>query len=243
MSQAARRRIADGDHIHAVIKGSAINNDGSMKAGYTAPSVARQADAILAAMDDAGVGPESISYIEAHGSATELGDPIEIAALTKAFRSRTTKKSFCPIGSVKSNFGHLDRAAGVTALIKTALSLENKQIPPSINFEESNPQIDFANSPFYVNTSLADWGANGEPRRACVNSLGMGGTNAHVIVEEAPPAEPSSQGRPWQLLLLSAKNEAALDAATERLARPPDPTSRAESADMAYTLQVGRRAT
>lgn len=233
--------VADGDHIHAVIKGSAINNDGSMKAGYTAPSVARQADAILAALDDAGVGPENISYIEAHGSATELGDPIEVAALTKAFRSRTTKKSFCPIGSVKSNFGHLDRAAGVTALIKTALSLENQQIPPSINFDESNPQIDFANSPFYVNTSLAEWRRNGEPRRACVNSLGMGGTNAHVIVEEAPPVEPSSEGRPWQLLLLSAKNETALEAATERLAVHLIQHPELNPSDVAYTLQVGRR--
>ncbi|HEX7772880.1 MAG TPA: type I polyketide synthase, partial [Pyrinomonadaceae bacterium] len=234
--------LADGDHIHAVIKGSAINNDGSLKAGYTAPSVARQADAILAALDDAGVGPENISYIEAHGSATELGDPIEIAALAKAFRSRTTKKSFCPIGSVKSNFGHLDRAAGVTALIKTALSLEHKQIPPSINFDESNPQIDFANSPFYVNTGLAEWNANGEPRRACVNSLGMGGTNAHVIVEEAPPAESSSEGRPWQLLLLSAKTEAALDAATARLAAHLAQHPELNPSDVAYTLQAGRRA-
>lgn len=234
--------VADGDHIHAVIKGSAVNNDGSLKAGYTAPSVARQADAILAALDDAGVAPESISYTEAHGSATELGDPIEIAALTKAFRSRTSKKTFCPIGSVKSNFGHLDRAAGVTALIKTALSLEHKQIPPSINFDESNPQIDFANSPFYVNTSLAEWNANGEPRRACVNSLGMGGTNAHVIVEEAPPAEPSDEGRPWQLLLLSAKTEAALDAATERLAAHLAQHPELNPSDVAYTLQVGRRA-
>lgn len=233
--------LADGDHIHAVIKGSAINNDGSLKAGYTAPSVARQADAILAAMNDAGVGPENISYIEAHGSATELGDPIEVAALTKAFRSRTTEKAFCPIGSVKSNFGHLDRAAGVTALIKTALSLEHRQIPPSINFDESNPQIDFANSPFYVNTSLAEWTANGEPRRACVNSLGMGGTNAHVIVEEAPPAEPSSEGRSWQLLLLSAKTEAALDAATERLAAHLAGHPELNPSDVAYTLQVGRR--
>jgi acyl transferase domain-containing protein/acyl carrier protein len=234
--------LADGDHIHAVIKGSAVNNDGSLKAGYTAPSVARQADAILAAIDNAGIQPESISYIEAHGSATELGDPIEVAALTKAFRARTTKKNFCPIGSVKSNFGHLDRAAGVTALIKTTLSLENKQIPPSINFDESNPQIDFANSPFYVNTDLAEWTRNGEPRRACVNSLGMGGTNAHVIVEEAPPVEPSSEGRPWQLLLLSAKTEAALDAATERLVDHLVEHPELNLSDVAYTLQVGRRA-
>ncbi|HEX8354875.1 MAG TPA: beta-ketoacyl synthase N-terminal-like domain-containing protein, partial [Pyrinomonadaceae bacterium] len=164
--------LADGDHVHAVIKGSAVNNDGSLKAGYTAPSVQGQADAILAALDEAGVSPDEISYVEAHGSATELGDPIEVAALTKAFRARTAKKGFCPIGSVKANFGHLDRAAGVTALIKTSLSLEQRRIPPSINYDESNPQIDFANSPFYVNTSLAEWRADGAPRRACVNSLG-----------------------------------------------------------------------
>ena len=233
--------LADGDHIHAVIKGSAVNNDGSLKAGYTAPSVQGQADAILAALDEAGVSPDDISYVEAHGSATELGDPIEVAALTKAFRARTARKGFCPIGSVKANFGHLDRAAGVTALIKTALSLEQKLIPPSINYEEANPQIDFANSPFYVNTSLAEWGGDGGPRRTCVNSLGMGGTNAHVVVEEAPPAEPSSEGRPWQLLLLSAKSEAALDAATERLAAHLARHPVLNPSDVAYTLQVGRR--
>jgi acyl transferase domain-containing protein/acyl carrier protein len=233
--------VADGDHIHAVIKGSAINNDGSLKAGYTAPSVMGQADAILAALDEAGVDPESVSYIEAHGSATELGDPIEVAALTRAFQARTDKKNFCPIGSVKSNFGHLDRAAGVAALIKTALALERRQIPPSINFDSPNPKIDLANSPFYVNTTLAEWEANGEPRRACVNSLGMGGTNAHLILEEAPPLRPSSESRPWQLLLLSARTEAALDSATERLADYIERHADLNLADVAHTLQVGRQ--
>jgi acyl transferase domain-containing protein/acyl carrier protein len=232
--------IADGDRISAVIIGSAINNDGSMKAGYTAPSVAGQAEAIAAALDDAGVEPESISYMEAHGSATELGDPIEVAALTKAYRARTEAKNFCAMGSVKSNLGHLDRAAGVTALIKTAMALERRQIPPSINFDEPNPKIDFANSPFYVNTALREWATDGGPLRAAVNSLGMGGTNAHVILEEPPAAEPSTPGRPWQLLAWSAKTEKALESVTAGLA---DQIARAgDLADVAYTLQVGRRA-
>lgn len=233
--------LADGDHIHAVIKGSAINNDGSQKAGYTAPSVAGQAEVISAALEDAGIDPESLSYVETHGSATALGDPIEIAALTKAFRDYTEKKNFCAVGSIKSNFGHLDRAAGVTALIKTALSLERKRIPASINFDEPNPQIDFANSPFYVNSSLYEWEANGGPRRAGVNSLGVGGTNVHLILEESPPAQPSSESRPFQLLLLSAKTQAALDAATENLAQHLDRNADSNLADIAYTLKTGRR--
>ncbi|MFP5264070.1 MAG: SDR family oxidoreductase [Blastocatellia bacterium] len=233
--------LADGDNIAAVIIGSAINNDGSLKAGYTAPSVAGQSEAILAALDDAGVGPESLSYIEAHGSATELGDPIEVAALTKAFRARTEAKNFCAIGSVKANFGHLDRAAGVTALIKTAMALEKRRIPPSINFDEPNPKIDFANSPFYVNTTLCDWRADGGPLRAGVNSLGMGGTNAHVILEEAPAARPTTPGRPWQLLVLSARTEKALESVTDNLAERLSRADDLDLADVAYTLQLGRR--
>jgi len=234
--------LADGDQISAVIIGSAINNDGSMKAGYTAPSVAGQSEAILAALDDAGVEPDSISYVEAHGSATELGDPIEVAALTKAFSTRTEAKNFCALGSVKSNFGHLDRAAGVTALIKTALALERRQIPPSINFEDPNPKIDFANSPFYVNTILSEWRANGSPLRAGVNSLGMGGTNAHLILEEAPPAQPSTPGRPWQLLVLSGKTEKALESVTDNFSDHLIGAGELDLADVAYTLQLGRRA-
>lgn len=234
--------LADGDHIHAVIKGSAINNDGSLKAGYTAPSVTGQAAAIMSALDDAGVAPESVSYVEAHGSATELGDPIEFAALTKAFGSRTDNKSYCGIGSVKSNFGHLDRAAGVAALIKTVMALEHRVIPPTINFAEPNPQIDFANSPFYVNTALSEWNANGGPLRAGVNSLGMGGTNAHVIVEEAPAVEPSTTHRSWQLLVLSGRTETALDEVTSRLGEYFQNHVDLNLADVAYTLQVGRRA-
>ena len=149
--------IADGDNIEAVIKGSAINNDGAMKIGYTAPSIDGQAAAISEAIAIADIEPDTISYIEAHGTATELGDPIEIAALTKAFRMGTDEKQYCAIGSVKSNFGHLDTAAGIAGLIKTVLALKHKQIPPSLHFEAPNPKIDFANSPFFVNNKLTDW--------------------------------------------------------------------------------------
>jgi len=233
--------LADGDHIHAVIRGSAINNDGSLKAGYTAPSVAGQVEAITAALADAGVDPARLGYLEAHGSATELGDPIELAALTKAFRRFTDEKRFCPIGSVKANFGHLDRAAGVTGLIKAVLALENGVIPPNINFETPNPQIDFADSPFFVNTALREWKANGAPRLAAVNSLGMGGTNAHVVLEEAPPAVPTTPSRPWQLLALSANSSEALDRAAANLADHFAAHPDLDFADAAYTLRVGRR--
>jgi acyl transferase domain-containing protein/acyl carrier protein len=234
--------LADGDCIHAVIKGSAINNDGSLKVGYTAPSVDGQREVILEALALAGVESETISYIEAHGTGTSLGDPIEIEALTQAFSLQTDKKGFCAIGSVKTNVGHLNTAAGVTGLIKTIQALKHKQIPPSLHFKQPNPQIDFANSPFYVNTTLSEWKTNGIPRRAGVSSFGIGGTNAHVILEEAPVVEASSSSRPWQLLLLSAKTNSALECATTNLAdyfqQHPDITL----PDVAHTLQVGRRA-
>ncbi|MGD1912874.1 MAG: SDR family oxidoreductase [Rivularia sp. (in: cyanobacteria)] len=233
--------IADGDCIYAVIKGAAINNDGSTKVGYTAPSVDGQAEAIAEAMMLADVEPETISYIEAHGSGTAMGDPIEIAALSNVFRSSTEKKDFCAIGSVKTNIGHLDAAAGVAGLIKTALALKHELIPPSLNFEQPNPQIDFANSPFYVNTKLKEWKTGSTPRRAGVSSLGMGGTNAHVVLEEAPTPLVSSPSRPWQLLLLSAKTESALEAATQNLSQHLMLHPESNLADVAYTLQIGRR--
>ncbi|MFN6479644.1 SDR family NAD(P)-dependent oxidoreductase [Nostoc sp. DedQUE07] len=232
--------LADGDRIHAVIKGSAINNDGSGKVGYTAPSVNGQAEVIAEAMMLAGVEPETINYIEAHGTGTALGDPIEIAALSQVFRSSTTKKGFCAIASVKTNIGHLDAAAGIAGLIKTVLALKHQQIPPSLNFEQPNPQIDFANSPFYVNTTLTEWKAGSTPRRAGVSSLGIGGTNAHVILEEAPVLEPSSPSRPWQLLVLSAKTDSALETATKNLANHLQQHPDVNLADVAHTLQVGR---
>ncbi|WP_445634038.1 Beta-ketoacyl synthase [Nostoc sp. DSM 114161] len=246
--------IADGDFIHAVIKGSAINNDGSLKVGFTAPSVNGQREVIAEALALAGVEADTISYIEAHGTATPLGDPIEIKALTQAFRTSTNRKGFCAIGSVKTNIGHLDTAAGVTGLIKTVLALKHQEIPPSLHFEKANPEIDFANSPFYVNTKLSKWKTNGLPRRAGISSFGVGGTNAHVILEEAPTQQGSStsatlsdrgageQGRKYQLLVLSAKTNRALETATENLANHLQKHPDLNLADVAYTLKVGRRA-
>lgn len=233
--------IADGDCIHAIIKGSAINNDGSLKAGYTAPSLDAQAAVISEAQGVAGVAAESVTYVEAHGTGTAIGDPIEIAALTKAFRTSTDEKGFCAIGSVKTNIGHLDAAAGVVGLIKTVLALEHKSLPPSLNFEEPNPRIDFANSPFYVNTALSEWKTDGTPRRAGVSSFGIGGTNAHIVLEEAPETGPSGKARPWQLLVLSAKTASALDTASVNLVEHLEQNPDTNLADVAYTLQVGRK--
>ena len=233
--------VADGDQIYAVIKGSAINNDGSLKVGYTAPSVEGQSHVVSQALENAGVEADSISYIEAHGTGTELGDPIEFAALTKAFRQGTPAKNFCAVGSVKTNLGHLDRAAGATSLIKTALSLKHKVMPPSLHFSEPSPKIDFENSPFFVNTALREWKRNGTPRRAGVNALGIGGTNVHFILEEAPELEPSGASRPYQLLTLSAHTSTALDTATTNLVEFLRHHATANLADVAYTLQVGRR--
>ncbi len=243
--------VADGDCIHAVIKGSAINNDGFMKVGYTAPSLDGQAEVIAEAMAVADVEPETIGYIEAHGTGTSLGDPIEIEALTRAFRDGVDKKGFCAVGSVKSNIGHLDTAAGVAGLIKTALALKHKQIPPSLHYEQPNPRIDFENSPFYVNTRLSEWKRGETPRRAGVSSFGLGGTNAHVVLEEAPEIsdvtdardmDDSGAGRSWRALLLSARTNSALESATAQLAEYLKRRPELNLADVAYTLQVGRKA-
>jgi len=233
--------LADGDSIYAVIKGSAINNDGSSKVGFTAPSVEGQAEAVATALSRAQVDARTIGYIEAHGTATRLGDPIEVSALTRAFRASTDAKSFCAIGSVKSNVGHLDKAAGVTGLIKATLALKHGMIPPSLHFVEPNPEIDFENSPFYVNARLSKWESNGHPRRAGVNSLGMGGTNAHVVLEEAPALEPSGDSRPWQLIVVSAKTGSALERMRENLVDYLRRRPEVNLADLAYTLQIGRR--
>ncbi len=234
--------IADGDSIYAVLKGVAVNNDGSLKPGFTAPSVEGQAAVIREAQTMAGVSPETITYIEAHGSGTALGDPIEFAALTQAFRAGTAKRRYCAIGSIKTNLGHLDAAAGVAGLIKTVLALQHRQIPPSLHFEEANPEIDFADSPFYVSTSLSTWNPVGMPRRAGVSSFGLGGTNAHVILEEAPEAEVSEPDRTPQLLLLSAKTAEALDRVTSALSNHLRRSPENNLADAAYTLQIGRKA-
>ncbi len=233
--------LADGDTIHAVVLGAAINNDGAMKVGFTAPSVEGQAEVVALAQAMAAVEPETITYVEAHGTATELGDPIEAAALTDAFRAGTDKTGFCALGSLKGNVGHLNSAAGVGSLIKTVLALQHRQLPPSINYEEPNPAIDFASSPFFVNTELRPWETDGHPRRAGVSSFGVGGTNAHVILEQAPPSSPPGPARGHQLLLLSARTDSALATATAELARHLREHPELELADVAYTLQVGRR--
>jgi len=239
------RRLADalahGDQIYAVIKGSAVNNDGSTKAGYTAPSINGQADVIVEALANAGVDAESISYIEAHGSGTPVGDPIEIFALTKAFRNFTQRNGFCAVGSVKTNVGHLDAAAGMVGLIKTVLALKHRKLPPSLHYSKSNPEINFPDTPFYVNAQLAEWKSK-VPRRAGVMSTGMGGTNAHVILEEAPQSAVTSQSNPPYLLVLSAKNEKTLDLATQNLREFLKSGEPVNMNDVSYTLQVGRKA-
>ncbi len=233
---------AAGDTIHAVIKGSAINNDGALKVGYTAPSVVGQAGVISEALANAGVATDTIGYIEAHGTGTAMGDPIEIQALTQAFRADTSANGFCALGSLKTNIGHLGAAAGIAGLIKVVLALKHKQIPPSLHFTRPNPEIDFANSPFFVATQLRDWPASHHPRRAGVSSFGVGGTNAHLIVEEAPAPAPSAPGRNWQLLTLSAKSATALETLSSQLAAHLRDHPELDLADVAHTLQVGRRA-
>jgi acyl transferase domain-containing protein len=234
--------LRDGDTIRAVIRGSSINNDGARKAGFTAPRVDGQAKVICTAQEIAQVEPETVTYLEAHGTGTELGDPIEIAALTQAFRNATDRRGFCAVGSVKTNIGHLDAAAGVAGLIKTVLALEYGTLPPSLHFEQPNPQIDFAATPFYVSRSAAPWPAGPTPRRAGVSSFGLGGTNAHVVLEEAPPVAPSGPSRAWQLLVLSARSEAAVRSSAQSLSAWLEEHPEQSFADVVHTLQVGRRA-
>jgi acyl transferase domain-containing protein/thioesterase domain-containing protein len=238
--------LADGDHVWAVIKGSAVNNDGAAKAGYLAPSVEGQAACVAEALAVAGVPAATVDYVECHGTGTYLGDPIEVAALTEAFRRTTDARGFARIGSVKTNIGHLDTAAGVASLIKAALALHHRQMPPSLNFEAPNPAIDFEGSPFRVNDRLSDWPRRDGPRRAGVNSLGVGGTNAHVVLEEAPEAAAAAASGPsdwpFQLLALSARSSAALAEASSRLAAHLRAHPEQPLADVAFTLKQGRRA-
>ncbi|HYG61594.1 MAG TPA: beta-ketoacyl synthase N-terminal-like domain-containing protein, partial [Thermoanaerobaculia bacterium] len=237
--------LASGDRIHAVIRGSAVNNDGALKIGYTAPSQEGQARVISEALSLAGLSPDDISYVEAHGTGTALGDPIEIAALTQVFRAGTRRRGFCGIGSVKTNLGHLDTASGIAGLIKTALALEHRQVPPSLHFETPHPNIDLKDSPFYINAWLTPWEPStpGGLRRAGVSSFGIGGTNAHAVLEEAPALPPADPSRRLQhLFVLSARNEAALAAATSRLADHLEANPDLAPSDVAYTLQVGRKA-
>lgn len=232
--------LRDRDNIQAVIRGAAVNNDGSAKVGFTAPSVDRQRDVIRQALSFSEVAPESISYVEAHGTGTRLGDPIEMAALTEAFGKARTRPGSCAVGSVKTNIGHLEAAAGVAGLIKVVQALRHEQIPPSLNYDTPNPAIGFSGSPFFVNTRLRPWPAEGELRRAGISSFGLGGTNAHVIVEEAPRDMPSSASAGPELLICSARTASALDASTRRLSEHLA-MARADSlADVAHTLACGR---
>jgi acyl transferase domain-containing protein len=235
--------LADGDRVHAVIRGSAVNNDGAAKVGFTAPSVEGQAEVISESLLMAGAAPETVGYVEAHGSGTPLGDPIEVAALTQAFRSAGAGEGRCALGSVKTNFGHCNTAAGIAGLIKATLALAHRTLPPSLHFATPNPRIDFAGSPFYVPTEAAPWETDGEPRRAGVSSFGLGGTNAHAVLEEAPAPEPGDDpSRPAQLLVLSARTASALDAAAVRLAGHLEAYPALDLSDVAWSLQTGRKA-
>jgi amino acid adenylation domain-containing protein len=234
--------LADGDFIHAVIKASAINNDGSLKVGYTAPSPEGQARVIREALARAGVDAGSVSYVETHGTGTALGDVIEIGALKEVFRSQAGEEGFCALGSLKSNVGHMDTAAGVGGLIKAVLALRHGEIPPSLHFRTANPKLGLEESPFFVNDRLRPWPETGGPRRAGVSSFGIGGTNAHAVLEQAPPQQRGSESRPWQVLTLSARTDGAMARAAERLARHLEEQPDVDLADVVFTLHVGRRA-
>lgn len=234
-----KNALKDGDHIYALIKGSSINNDGRNKVGFTAPSIEGQAEVISKAQKWAGVTPQSISYVEAHGTATKLGDPVEVEALKLAFGK--SDEPYCAIGSVKTNIGHLDTVAGAAGILKTILALKNRQLPPSLHFKNWNPQINVANCPFYVNAALQEWKNDCFPLRAGVSSFGIGGTNAHLILEEAPPQPSKSKGRDYQLLLFSAATPAALQRNLFRFRDHLQTVKKDDFPDIAYTLQRGRK--
>ncbi|MCB2311581.1 condensation domain-containing protein [Clostridium tagluense] len=231
--------IKDHDNIYAIIKGSAINNDGSRKVGYTAPSASGEATAIKQALSASQVNPETISYVEAHGTGTIIGDPIEVEALKKAYN--TSKCGYCGIGSLKSNMGHMDAASGIAGCIKTILSMRYKLMPPSINFTKANSKIEFENSPFYVNTTLKRWEDDFNPIRAGVSSFGVGGTNAHIILEEALMGKELNQGRKYKIVVVSAQSNNALENASHNLADYIEKHNEINLDDAVYTLCVGRR--
>nr|QEO74805.1 condensation domain-containing protein [uncultured bacterium] len=234
--------LADGDTVHAVILGSAVNNDGSGKVGFTAPSVDGQAAVIAEAQAAAGIDPATVGYVETHGTGTRRGDPIELAALSQAFQAfgptPPADTARCAVVSSKPNIGHLDAAAGVASLIKATLAVREGLVPPTLNFEHLNPDVELEGTPFFVNTELRGWPVEQGPRRAGVSSFGIGGTNAHLVLEEPPASVPVDPSQPWQLLLLSARTEAALEAATERLARYLEDHPDVHLADVAYTLRA-----
>jgi acyl transferase domain-containing protein len=234
--------LADGDNIYAAIKGSAINNDGHLKMGYTAPSIEGQADVIAKAFAMAGIDPDSLSFVEGHGTGTPIGDPIEVEALTRVFRRQTDRKGFCALGSVKTNIGHLDTASGVAGLIKASLAVKYREIPPTLHFEKPNPALDLDNTPFYVNNTLVTRKHSATPFRAAVSSFGLGGTNAHVVLEEVPKTQSERSLRPLQLVTFSARTPAALDATASVLADYLENTVDVDLADFAFTRNVGRQA-
>ena len=234
-----RDALRDNDRILATVPGYAINNDGAGKGSYTAPSPAGQEDVIAQAVETANIDPQTISYVEAHGTGTSLGDPVEVSALSNVFRRYTDRTQFCAIGSVKSNLGHLDSAAGVAGLAKILLALRHEKIPPTINFDKPNPKIDFPNTAFFVADKTIPWPRNESPRRAALSSFGVGGTNAHVVVEEAPQQPAASPSTPWQLLCLSAKDENALAIQAQNLAEHLE-NEDLELGDVAYSLATGR---
>lgn len=234
--------LRDGDAIYAVVKGTAVNNDGRNKVGYTAPSIEGQSDVISEALEMAGVEPDTISYVEAHGTATPLGDPIEVAGLTQAYRRRTKRTGYCGLGSVKSNIGHADTAAGLAGLMKVVLGMQHGQMAPSLHYKAPNPELHLDQSPFYIVGDVKDWPSSADhPRRAGLSSFGVGGTNAHAIIEEAPVTRAGSPARPDHLLVLSAKTPTALQHAIKDLYSHLKAHPQIDLADVAYTLQVGRR--
>lgn len=233
--------INDEDNIYAVVKGYALSNDGCDKVSFSAPSVNGQTRAIKAALDLGNIDPNTIVYVEGHGTATPLGDPVEVEALSKAFRYKTSKKQFCALGSVKGNVGHLDAASGIAGLIKTVLVLKNKQIPPTLHFLKPNPEIDFEQSPFYVNNTLLPLPENDQPRRAGVSSFGIGGTNAHVVLQEYSPTIGTRSSRKYQLLPFSAKTGTALEMQLVKFHNYLESNPQSDLADSAYTLKLGRK--
>ncbi len=231
----------DRDHVYAILLDGAVNNDGNDKVGFTAPSVNGQVEVAIEAMERAGVSARSLSFVEAHGTATSMGDPIEVASLSQAFRGYTGDRQYCALGSVKGNIGHTDVASGAASLIKVALALKHGTLPASLNYSTPNPKIDFGASPFFVNTNRLALARDGGPLRALINSFGVGGTNACAILQEPPARRPAAASRPDNVLLLSARTPAALDAATERLRLHLEHHPELDVHDAAYTLQVGRR--
>ncbi len=233
--------VNDGDTVHAVIKGSAVNNDGSNKVSYLAPGIDGQAAAINEALLVADVAADTITYVETHGTGTPVGDPIEVAALNQAYRTQTDRNAYCALGSVKTNIGHLDTAAGGVGLVKIVQSMKHGQLPASLHFTRPNPALDLEESPFYINAELREWNVDGSKRRAAINSLGVGGTNAHVILEQAPVQGEMSAYDGYHLFCLSARTSSSLEKATQNLEKFLTRHPETNLSDAAYTLKTGRR--